>query len=71
MSDSDNRTHTVTSRVTPRTRRLAEAAAELRGSTLSAFVAEAVRDAARRELMPDSTEPGKKTILAAQSFNAT
>ncbi len=50
MSDSDNRTHTVTSRVTPRTRRLAEVAAELRGSTLSAFVAHAVRDAAQREL---------------------
>ncbi len=37
-----NRLITVSARLNPRTRRLAETAAELRGSTLSAFVAKAV-----------------------------
>ena len=41
---------TVSARLTPRTRRLAETAAELRGLTLSRFLAEVIEEAARREL---------------------
>ncbi len=46
---------TLSARVHPRARRLAEAAAELQGLTLSRFAANAIEEAARRELVE---EPG-------------
>jgi uncharacterized protein (DUF1778 family) len=48
-------TVTVSARVNPRTRRLAETAAELQGVTLSRFVALAVQEFARQELATDSS----------------
>ncbi len=47
---------TISARVTPRIRKLAEAAADLRRTTLSTFAANAIEDSAQRELMGDSTE---------------
>ena len=60
---------TISARVSPRIRQLAKTAAWIQGVTLSRFAAEAVKDAAQRELMSDSTEPSKRTTLAPQSFN--
>ena len=56
----NSRLVTVSARVSVRTHRLAEAVAELRGTTLSSFVAEAVEHAALRELSSAATksEPG-------------
>ena len=42
---------TISARVDVHTRRLAEAAAELRGVTLSAFAAEAIEEEAKRMLL--------------------
>ena len=47
----------LSTRVSPRTRRLAETAAELRGVTLSRFAAEVIEEAARRELALTEDEP--------------
>ena len=44
----------ISTRVSTRTRQLAAVAAHVRGVTLSRFVAEAVEEAARRELMGDA-----------------
>ena len=58
---------TVSSRLTPRTRRLAELAAELRGVTLSRFAAEAIEEAARRELIGNSVDsPHQESAKAPQ-----
>jgi uncharacterized protein (DUF1778 family) len=46
---------TISARVTPRVRTLAEAVAQLSGTTLSAFVAAAVEEVARRELANDGS----------------
>ena len=46
---------TVSARVSPRVRQLSMAAARLGGMTLSGFVALAMEEAARRELVGDST----------------
>ena len=54
---SANKTVTVSARVSPRTRRVAEAAAEIRGLTLSQFAAEAIAEAARRELVTEPMQP--------------
>ena len=48
---------TVSARVPPRTLQLAKAAADLCGATLSSFVAQAIAEAARREL---NSDPGDK-----------
>ena len=61
---------TVSARMSPRTRRLAETAAGLRGSTLSAFIAQAVEHTARRELMRDPTEPGLETVASEHEDDA-
>ena len=57
----------VSARVNPRTRRLAEVAAEIRGLSLSRFAAEAIEDAVHRQLTGDSTEPQKGTTLISPS----
>lgn len=67
----DNLLTTVSGRVSPRTRRLAETAAELRGSTLSAFVAQAVEHAALRELRGTATEPEPGTTVTPQRNEVT
>ncbi len=62
----DNLLTTVSGRVSARTRRLAETAADLRGSTLSAFVAHAVERAALRELRRTATEPAPRATVTPQ-----
>lgn len=47
------KTTTVTARVTPRVRRLAEAAAQEEGATLSRFTADALEERACRRLLGD------------------
>lgn len=56
---------TVTARVSPRERRLAELAAEEAGATLSAFAAEAVSERARRLLLgADEAGVGEGAVVA-------
>lgn len=64
----DGRTKVVCSaRISPRTRYLAEAAAELLGLTLSHFAANAIEEAARRELMGNSVDsPHQESAKAPQ-----
>lgn len=52
----ERRSTKVTARVTPKTRRLIEAAADEAGATISSFTAAAVERAARRELAAGDTE---------------
>ncbi len=66
----DNLLTTVSGRVSPRTRRLAETAADLQNSTLSAFVADAVEHAALRELRSAATEPEPGTTVTPQRIEA-
>ena len=52
---------TISARVAPRTRRLAELAAEQRGVTLSAFTAEAIERTARKILLGPSQQSAAQT----------
>lgn len=52
---------TVSARVSPRTRRLAETAAELKGMTLSHFVANAIEEATRSELLTADDETRQRS----------
>ena len=64
---ADNSKITLSARVHPRARRLAEAAAELQGLTLSCFAANAIEEAARRELMGNSVDsPHQESAKAPQ-----
>jgi uncharacterized protein (DUF1778 family) len=58
---------TVSGRVSARTRSLAETAATLRGLTLSAFVADAVDQAARHELTCQAAERRGTTMPPERS----
>ncbi len=68
---SKRRLVTVSARVSVRTHRLAEAVAELRGTTLSSFVAQAVEHAALRELRGAATEPELGTTVTPQRNEVT
>ena len=68
---SRHRLITVSARLSPRTRRLAETAAELQDSTLSAFVAQAIEHAALRELRGTATEPEPSTTVTPQRTEVT
>ncbi len=52
---------TLSARVHPRARSLAEAAADLQGLTLSRFAANAIEEAARRELVDQPRAEGPRT----------
>ena len=68
---SNSRLVTVSARVSVRTHRLAEAVAELRGTTLSSFVAQAIEHAALRELRGTATEPEPSTTVTPQRTEVT
>jgi uncharacterized protein (DUF1778 family) len=57
---SGSRPVTISTRVSVRTRRLAEAAAELQGATLSQFAAAAIEHAARQQLRPEPDVTGSR-----------
>ena len=68
---SNSRLVTVSARVSVRTHRLAEAVAELRGTTLSSFVAQAIEHAALRELRGTATEHDAGTPVNPQRIEVT